>query len=65
MLLLQYLDPDGEECLEEGQEEWLSEGVLTDDDYVQNVSVLLLLYLFCNVSLCALLYIEFVCLLLH
>ncbi|KAJ8705734.1 hypothetical protein PYW08_012780 [Mythimna loreyi] len=31
----EYLDPEGEECLEEGQEEWLSEGVLTDDDYVQ------------------------------
>lgn len=35
----EYLEPEGEEALEEGleegQEEWLSEGVLTDDDYVQ------------------------------
>uniref|UniRef100_A0A2A4JP34 Uncharacterized protein n=1 Tax=Heliothis virescens TaxID=7102 RepID=A0A2A4JP34_HELVI len=33
----EYLEPEpeGEECMEEGQEEWLSEGVLTDDDYVQ------------------------------
>lgn len=33
----EYLDPEGEECLEEGQEEWLSEGVLTDDDYMPPV----------------------------
>ncbi|PZC71532.1 hypothetical protein B5X24_HaOG213188 [Helicoverpa armigera] len=33
----EYLEPEpeGEDVMEEGQEEWLSEGVLTDDDYVQ------------------------------